>query len=180
MPGLPWSIDIAPITLAFFLAGLYFRAECFDFHPTPLLVVLATGIFAVCHSVFSEYMDLNLRHYGQALVSTLQAATGIYLTLTIASTLKKLPTVANILAFVGRGSLFILIFHFFFQNKTARMFENLTGVSRQASYLVAFLPGVVGPLFIMEIVKRVPWLALLLLPNRKNRARNGEVQEIAA
>ena len=111
LPGLPWSIDLAPITTSFIIFGYLLgeHAKSMVFNKNGLLVSVL--VFISLHYFFDHTIDLNARIYSDLVVSTLQAAMGIYITISVASLLQEFPSFSKPLAYLGSASLFILIFH---------------------------------------------------------------------
>jgi fucose 4-O-acetylase-like acetyltransferase len=110
-------------------------------------------------------MDLNMRLYGNPLISSMQAITGIYIILSISSFLQKFSRLRQLLIYISSGSLFILIFHSLIQELT---FLGLSRVSHN-NYINAIVSLVVAislPLVLLEITKRQRFLAVLLLPQK--------------
>lgn len=167
-PGLPWSLDLVPITCAYLLAGYLLKARvmALRFHLTGF--ILALTLFAVLHGVFSDSMDLHLRHYGNLWVSAAQSALGIYLCLSVAVLLLQLPRIAAVLTYLGSASLFILIFHSWFEWKVF----NVLAARLHADYLsamIAFVAGVCVPLILLVIVQRSRYLRAVMLPGASGR-----------
>ena len=168
LPGLPWSLDLVPITMAFMLVGYLLGKPVQTLRFQAGLFAVALAVFAGLHYRFDEAMDLNLRAYGDPLISTLQAAAGIYLTLSLAALAQRFAQLRQVLAYVGSGSLFILMFHGYLQG---RAFGAL-GKFSDNLYLngaLSLVAGVVLPVLLWELVKRQKLLASLLLPQRPNR-----------
>jgi fucose 4-O-acetylase-like acetyltransferase len=124
--------------------------------------------FAALHYFFDLAMDLNIRRYGALwrpfLIVTAQAALGIYLCLGLAGVLARVEPLKQVLAYTGSGTLFILIFHIFFQWKTFNVLAPLIG--QPAAAACGLVAGVTLPLGLWELFKRSRWLSALLLPRR--------------
>ncbi|MDB5964977.1 MAG: acyltransferase 3, partial [Polaromonas sp.] len=165
LPGLPWSLDLTGITCAFVLGGFLLgpQLRAMRFRPLPLLA--ATAGFAALHWFFDDTMDLNMRLYGQPLVSTLQALLGIYLVMSVACLLQRYRRGWGWLGYVGSGSLFILLFHPFAQGKTFLALLHFTQNGPLSSCLSIAL-GVLLPLLLLEVVRRQRLLSALLLPRK--------------
>lgn len=165
---LPWSIDLLPITAAFVLAGYLCRdaLASLRFHAPGFIAALAA--FAALHYFFDLAMDLSIRRYGPLfmpfLIVTAQAALGIVLCLGLAGLLARVELLKKLLAYVGSGTLFILIFHIFFQWKTFNVLTPLIG--QPAAAACGLVAGVALPLVLWELVKRSRWLSALMLPRR--------------
>lgn len=167
LPGLPLSLDLIWISSAFILLGFLFRNRVQGMTFNLSLFSIATMLFCLLHIEFNETIDLNMRLYSHPLISTLQALLGIYITLLASAGLQQYAIVRRSLIYIGSGSLFILIFHTFIQEK---IFWSLMYLSHATyfSAVVSFGAAVWGPLVIFEFVKRQRPLAMLFLP-RKSR-----------
>jgi polysaccharide biosynthesis protein PslL len=171
LPGLPWSLDLLPITSSFIVFGYLLRDWVKTMTFNPIGFLLSIIIFSCLHYYFDETIDLNERIYGNAFISTLQAAIGIYLTINIASIIQKYSTLQKPLAYMGSGTLFILMFHDTIQINT---FEMLSKISdhQYINAILSFCMGVIFPLIIWEIIKRMRFGRMLLLPLQINSSTN--------
>lgn len=174
--GLPWSADLIPITSSFIIFGYLFAepAKSMRFSSVGLLVSLV--IFVSLHYYFDDTIDLNERVYGDPIVSTVQAAAGIYLTLCVASLLQNFPLFRKPLAYLGSGTLFVLIFHDPLQT---RAFETLSQISAHVylNTIVSLLWSVVVSLLLWEVAKRQKLMGRLLLINKSGSAPAGGSQK---
>jgi polysaccharide biosynthesis protein PslL len=167
LPGLPFSLDLILISSSLILLGFLLRNKVKTMTFNLSFFSIEMLFFLLLHLEFNETIDLNMRIYSHPLISTLQAILGIHLTLLASAGLQRYPTFARPLMSIGSGSLFILIFHTFIQEKVfwgLMLFTHATYFSA----LVSFGAAVWCPLFILKIVKRQRSLALLFLP-RKSR-----------
>jgi polysaccharide biosynthesis protein PslL len=175
LPGLPWSIDLAPITTAFiifgYLLGEYTKSMVFN--KNGLLVSVL--VFISLHYFFDHTIDLNARIYSDPVVSTIQAATGIYITISVASLLQKFPSFSKPLAYLGSGSLFILIFHSALQVK---VFWRLSQISTNMylNGLASIVASILLSLLLWEIAKRQKYVAKLLLPSKSHSLPAAQIQ----
>jgi polysaccharide biosynthesis protein PslL len=163
--GLPWSFDLMPIDISFILCGFLLREQVKSMNFRLLSLSIVTILFMSLHYYFNETMDLNLRIYGNPLISSLQAVTGIYIILSISSFLQRFTILRQWLTYLSSGSLFILIFHSVIQELT---FLGLSRIS-YSNYLngiVSLVVAILVPLIILEITKRQRFLAVLLLPHK--------------
>jgi len=151
LPGLPWSIDLVPVTCSFVIIGSLLRTsvQSMSFHFPAFFCSCA--IFTCLHWQFDELIDLNRRHFGSFSISTAQAALGIYLTLAAASALSK-RSMAGTIESIGAGSMFILIFHTPIQRKTAYFMSSLL-MNDIAGGIVGFVAGVAIPLLLWELAR---------------------------
>jgi fucose 4-O-acetylase-like acetyltransferase len=178
--GLPWSLDILPVNLAFLLAG-YLASE-YARHPerfNALFALAAAGVFVLLHACFNDTLNMNGRIYDSLIVSSLEAFTGICLTLALAGYICRHRRSAAVLAYLGEASLFIFIFHAIVQGQ-------LTGTLQhrlpQWPYLWAslgFVGGVAIPVLLYETCRRSRLLSLLLLPYRGKRPLNVRIEASA-
>ena len=168
LPGLPWSIDLILITSSFIVFGYLLKEEVKSIVFSLPRFLLAITIFAFSHYYFDETINLSSRVYGNAFISTLQAALGIYIIISLASLVKGksvLSVFRKPLMYLGSGTLFVLIFHNSFQNKA---FEALSKVTLNNYFAAVFslVVGIALPLILWEITKRQAFLARLLLSNK--------------
>lgn len=171
LPGLPWCADVVLVTVSFFLAGFALREKVLAFSVQWWRVLVAALLFAGLHARFNMTIDLNERLYDNLLVSTLEAASGIYLVLAASVMMLRWGRVAGAVAYVGRGSLFVFMFHPWFQDHVFRWVDNHVDGMDGLSVLLSFLAGLLLPLVVWEMIKRNRWLAWLWLPVRnKGRA----------
>ncbi len=167
LQGLPFSIDLVLLSGAYFVAGYVMRQEVrASLRFKPWVTLLVGLLFIGLHTVDEGFtMDLNLRRYDHAVFSTVVAALGIYLTMSAAWLFAQYtPGVARVLAYVGSGSLFVLIFHQVLQDKAFRWVSSRLPEARAAAACASFVLAVLAPLVSWEVVKRVKPLALLYLP----------------
>jgi len=167
---LPWSLDLVPISAAFLLLGYGCRDRVAAMRFEAPAFALAAIAFAALHGLFDETIDLNIRLYGHPLVATAQALLGIYLCLSAAAWLARFALAKRVLAYIGSGTLFILIFHIFFQWKVFNVLSPLVEPPWVAA-LCGLAAGVALPLLMWELVKRSRGLSALMLPRSAARTR---------
>lgn len=109
--GLPMSADFLLITAVFFIFGVFMSAAVKNFKFSLLHLGVALSIVTVVWFSFNDSMNLNYRQYDHLFGTTALAFSGIYLMLGLSSLLGKVARVEKGLIFIGRGSLFILLFH---------------------------------------------------------------------
>lgn len=185
LPGLPLSMDIVLISGAFFLGGYFFRepltrggedggspaapASDATVPATNESVerwgfVIALSTFVAIHVVTDTTMDVNYRRYDHAVITTIAAASGIYLTIAVSRVITRLTLLRRALSYVGSASLFVLIFHHPVQFKSFEFFETHLTDSRHVAAGLAFVVATLVPLAIFEVVRRVRLLRALYLP----------------
>jgi len=172
IPELPWSMDLLFIGSAYFILGHVLAEYVINFKPKSVWSLIAAFIFGSLHYFFDDTVDLNLRVYGNLLICTLQAISAIYIVLVLSKFLDTFEKIRRLFCYIGSGSLFILIFHWPVQRK---LFDVLQSISDHQDTIaingaVAFLCGIMVPLMIWEMTKRLHWMSAILLP--KNSAPN--------
>lgn len=170
LPGLPWSLDLLPITASFMLVGYVLGPWAKSFEFNTLGFVLSLVVFAGMHVFFNETMDLNCRIYGNLFVSTIQAYTGSYLALCVSSLFGRIPMCRTLLTYIGTGTIFILLFHGYIESASIR-FLSMYLTNPYAIAALSFLAASLGPLVIMEVTKRSALLSAALLPRQPQRQR---------
>jgi fucose 4-O-acetylase-like acetyltransferase len=165
LPGLPWSLDLTFISSACILFGFLFRKRVISMHFSTIGFLVSTIAFALLHYYFDETMDLNLRFYGDPLISSLQAVLGIYIVLRTSSLLQKYAVLRRPLTYIGSGSLLILVFHYFAQGRTFLILSRISHNDHLNS-AASLAGGVLLPLLILEIARRQRHLAALVLPRK--------------
>lgn len=172
--GLPWGIDLIPITSSFIIFGYLLASPVKSMKFSLPGLFVSAVVFVALHFYFDDTIDLNERVYDSAVVSTMEAATGIYITLSIASLLQNFSSFRKPLAYLGSGTLFILIFHGFLQT---RAFIALDYISPYVylNCIVSLAWSIGMSLLLWEMAKRQRWLSKLLLPQKPQKAivRNG-------
>lgn len=170
--GLPFSIEIVCLTAFYFLCGFTMREKVMTVNNTKhngLFLFITTLFFFSLHYFFNYRIDLNERVYDNFFICTTEALCGIYITITISRIISKSEELANVLAFIGKGSLFILIFHGVVATSVYSYLHNVIKFRQFFSACVAFPVAVCVPLLLWEIVKRDYYLSLLLLPLKSNK-----------
>lgn len=161
--GLPFSADLLPITLAFFLMGNFLSSQAKQYRFNPVLAAIALVVIVVLRVSFDHSMDLNYRRYDHIFLTTALAIAGIYLFLAISSLLSRSGYIADTLIFIGRGSLFILLFHMPILQKLPLLLRKFVDLNL-AWYVLIFLMSVVLPLVAWQVAKRFSVTRMLLLP----------------
>jgi len=166
--GLPFSFDLVFITSFYLLLGYSLRNKVLILKHSNIYFLLALFIFIFCHLFFDFSIDLNLRVYDNIFISTLQALSGIYIILSVSQILSRFVLPCHIFSYIGSGSLFILIFHSYFQNKVLSVISPLNGNYFFLDDVTSFFMGSTVPLSMWEVARRNNYLAIFFLPlNRK-------------
>jgi len=167
--GLPYSIDLALLSSFYFLTGFFVSEKVLNFKFNSYILILNLITFGLLHSFFDYTIDFNLRTYDNLVISTIEAFSGIYIIISIAYIVSKLSKVGDIFAYIGTGSLFILIFHGYFQLKAFEILSAKMGGELFYAGVIAFIAGFVIPLLTWEIIKSSDYLALFWLPVKYNK-----------
>jgi fucose 4-O-acetylase-like acetyltransferase len=164
IPGLPFSFDSA-----YFISGCFLREQVKSFRPKPPFVLLTLSLFIVIAIFTGAQIDLNERIYHEPLLSTLAAYFGIYLMLSLAYFLDHLTLPARVFCYAGQASLFILIFHAFFEDQVHSILSHWNFFSQDLYVsILSFASCLTMPLVIRAIVVRTDFLALFYLPLKSN------------
>jgi len=170
-PRPPFTSDVVLISSGIILIGFLLK-EQIQLMVFNLPMFLATVfVFSLSHYFFDDTIDLSLRVYTHLITSSLQMFLGIYMTLSISLVIKEYEISRRILTYVGSGSLFILMFHNFVQERIYWKLLAL-GYGDQPGNAISFVSGVILPLVFWEIVKRQRFLSAMLLPHK---SRGGSI-----
>jgi fucose 4-O-acetylase-like acetyltransferase len=110
--GLPFSLDLLPLTLAYALVGLTFRVLWLRPRYNVAVFLIAAPTFLLLQFGPAAAMDLNLRRYDSGFFSTLSALSGACAVFSFAGGIRNVRVIASLIAAIGRESLVICIFHF--------------------------------------------------------------------
>ena len=151
--GLPWSIDILPITSSFVIVGCQLGqyVQTMKFNIWGLIISLNS--FAILYSYSGACMDLNGRTYGAGINSTLLAACGIYICFSVSSLLQKSKLFQYMFSYVGSRTLYVLIFSTFFQDKAFLLLSKFV----RAPYLVGVVSLISGVVFSLVLWEAAHW-----------------------
>lgn len=175
-PRPPFTLDVLPISISFILAGFLLKHKVQKMIFTPSIFIIAALAFSFLHYFFDKTLNLSIRVFDSSLISTAQAILGIYISLSISKKLRGYHLLSRVFSHLGKGSLFILLFHNLIQTRTAWGLL-LLGFNNQASYAIGFFLGLTLPLVIWEIVKRNVCLSILLLPKQIGHYKIGKLSK---
>jgi fucose 4-O-acetylase-like acetyltransferase len=153
-PGLPWSMDLLPVSLAFLLLGHALRDHLTKFTFRWAAFCVAGLVFAICHWQFDETMDLNLRQVGHPLIVFIQVFTGLYLCMSVAALLSRTKWTGQFFAYLGSATLTLLLLHEAVQQKVFYSLIDRTPHPSIAGVL-SFLSSIAVPLILWEGAKRI-------------------------
>ncbi len=182
LPGLPFSLDLIFISMAFFMAGHFLSQQTKQFKPNPGLLVGMGGLFFSVVLFSEASIDLNRRVYQEPVLATLGALSGIYLVLSCAYFFSQVPSIKGFFKLFGSASLFILIFHFFLLLKVQAWFDQWTTPEwGLLSASVAYGISVTLPLLIKVVIERNRFLRPLYFPVKRVRSETKvDISAVAA
>lgn len=168
LPGLPFSIDIIFLSMAFFLSGYFLNQKVKTFKPSLNVLLLAIFIFIAIFLNSNALIHFYSRKYHDPIYATLAAFSGIYIVLSLSYYISKNKIITTILTTFGSASLFILIFHAAIQIKVYMLLSNLLDL-QIFNAVVAFLVCVIVPLLIKYLIQKSDFLMLFYFPLKSNK-----------
>jgi fucose 4-O-acetylase-like acetyltransferase len=152
--GLPFSIDLVPVSSFFFIFGYELNRKQNDAlleNPWMLLISGITLTLLVWY--FPQRIDLNTRQFDSLLINTAEALLGIYFILALSKQFERIAWLSSIFKYIGQASLIILIFQVPIQDYWGQKLLAITN-NLYFSYWISFLAGVIGPILINAFLIR--------------------------
>ena len=118
--GLPWGADFAPVSLGYFALGYLLRQQFVQAEFNLIQLLGFTAVFCLLVYLLNAAVDFNLRLYTPALLLPAIILPGCFMLLQFALLLSQVPLLNSAFTLCGRYSLYILIFHVFFQQILSR------------------------------------------------------------
>lgn len=162
--GLPFSIDVAFISLPLFLLGHMLRERVISFKPSAPIFGFSLGVFAIA-SLMGGFLDLHYRVLSEPFFVFLGSLFGIYTMLYCVFYVAKVPVIEKILVIVGKQSLFILMFHALilgFAREPLKAINN--DVAGVGLTLVSICIAVIASVFAGYVIRRIMPLRILFVP----------------
>jgi fucose 4-O-acetylase-like acetyltransferase len=163
LKGLPWSLDLMLLAGFFFIMGReVYRGVPQDWFSSIWMLLGAATLNLGLNFAFTPTMDFNTRSYDLPVVFTLEALAGIAFVLAFSRQIERGPAwLASLLAYFGRISIIILIFHNPVQSYLTGKIEFILGESIYTPLFV--YPFAVGaPVLIYELgIKHNPVVSKL-------------------
>jgi fucose 4-O-acetylase-like acetyltransferase len=128
LQGLPFNLDLWPLTAAFFFMGYTLKHEIRRLVPSWQLVCAAALLFVTVHTLYQPSVSLLHRRYTDFAVNAAAAFSGTLVLIGLSHAIARLRLATQGLAYLGRLSLYILMFH-------------APVVSLSGKFLAARLPG---------------------------------------
>lgn len=177
LSGLPFSLDIIFLSMAFFMSGNFLKHKVIEFRPRLDILITVILIFFAIAIFTNAQIELNKRIYDEPLLATLAAISGIYFVLSTSYYLCKNRFLTRIFTTCGAASLFILIFHDFVNTKAYNVITKLSDFDNELVYAgLAFIISILVPLLIKILVQKNCLLMLLYFPFKTNRLFNRELK----
>jgi len=151
--GLPFSLDLVPINLAYFLLGSFSRKFVVSMKVHALI---SFGVFCLWLFVqwnFQQRLDLNQREYGNLFIMPLKSILGICMILSMSAQLAKVELFSEYMSRIGKSALFLLLFHSPLQHFSFQLLSAWGG-NLILSGVLSFLVAVTGSILVHDIAKR--------------------------
>lgn len=166
--GLPFSVDLLPASLAYFLLGHTLKHQVTSIQINTIIFSVAFASLLYIGIYTDAVIGFNERLYRNPFYATLGAAAGIYLTLSISRLIGCYKYISSIPLLMGRASLFILIFHTTIQNRSTLAIEKITpSISNEGNAVISFVMSVAIPILFYFIAKRYKVIGMLFIPSTK-------------
>jgi len=162
-PGLPFSADVLPLTLACLLAGYALSSVVRHCRFNALLWAFSVGVIAVA-IFYGAAFDVNRRVVVQPLGVTALVIAGLYAAITGAAGLARWRFFADFFAYFGRYFLLVLLLHLLVLRSVFHGLDIWWPDAGVWQVVWMFVGGMVLSLLLVEIVRRSRVLSALLLP----------------
>lgn len=171
LPGLPFGMDLLPLTAFFFLIGYFMKEHIHAFKSNVFVFLLALTGFLWLAVHTESRLNFYHRIYENMLLTTVTALLGCYILLHLSAYLSRLTWISNIFSHIGSASLFILIFHSIIGHWTLDWLIALNNGSMSMLLLaaVATLVSIVVPLILKLFIEKLFLLRVLYLPLKSGK-----------
>lgn len=169
--GLPWGMDLVPLTASYFLLGARLAPKVRHFRPDMPTLAMALTLFAGCHVFWDRTVDLNIRVFDGYLVPLIASISGIYITLAMAFFARVSKPTLFAVSMLGEASLFVLVFHSYFQGKTIGLAAKLNLGGGLPVLVLGFAAGCALPVLVGRLVNQSRHLSKMYLPIRGPQVR---------
>ncbi|GAB4505543.1 MAG: hypothetical protein Fur0043_25390 [Anaerolineales bacterium] len=153
LDGLPASLDLLPITAAYFLLGYEIRRGISErFFASKWTLLLAGAALVALNFLFPYRLDFFFRTYDSFIVNTLEALAGSLFLLSLAQWIARRPgKLLSLLTYFGQITIVLLTFHQPAQRLTFERMLHLLG-NPFAAGGIAFLASMGVPVLIHQLV----------------------------
>lgn len=146
--GLPLSLDIILVSGFFFVLGYEInRILPGEFFARPLVLVVSIISLGAMVIFLPSIIDFDSRVFESLPINTIEALLGILFILALSRQIEHIPSISSMFQYIGKTSLFILIFHLPIQESLGIKFLGMTG-NQTLSYWFAYLAGIILPILI--------------------------------
>lgn len=171
LQGLPWSLDLVPLSASYFLLGTWSAPQVRHFRPDVRALGVALALFAGCHVFWDRTVDLNIRVFDGYFVPLIASISGIYITLATAFFARASKPTRCAMSMLGEASLFVLIFHSYFQGKTISLAAKLNFGDGWPVLVLGLAAGCALPVVVGRLVNQSRHLSKLYLPIKVPQTR---------
>lgn len=171
LPALPLSADLLPVSIPLVIAGYLLSRRVKGFTANLPLFCVASAIFFGLLLYRGAAIDMNLRIYRDHFYTPVFIASGIFVLLCVAAWLQTVRWLGEGLAFLGRYSLLVLLFHFLWLRRIFHYLKESPVDSVNMQVMIAVVLCVLLCVGTIKLVCASRWLSLLLLPAISNRRR---------
>jgi len=110
--GLPWSLDLVPIALGVFIAGMLSARSRLLWQPRHPFFLMAVAVMILALLVGNDVsLDLNYRRATDPGAAVVGIVSGIALVIGVSELIVRSQWLARVFAHLGSASLVVLIFH---------------------------------------------------------------------
>lgn len=171
LQGLPFSLDILPFSMTFFLAGACLKSYLKSFSPSWLLCVIAVALLGYIQIMTEARLGLVHRILQEPFWVLLASVSGIYAILVVAYLASYTKLLSTMLAFCGANSLFILIFHAPVENNFYKLVAKFMGDQYALILsLLSFTFCVVVSLLFAILIRKYKVFSVFFLPVRSGKS----------
>lgn len=140
--GMPWSLDLLPLSLVWLIGANVFGKDLREAASPWWSFPLYAGAAALLYWRHAWSTNFNVRTIDHLAGSSLAALLGILATLALARLLSRWTVPSAALSSLGRASLWILVSHTFLQSWTyAKLWDEAKGATPDRILLFGFLVG---------------------------------------
>lgn len=150
--GLPWGLDFVLVSLGYFTLGYLLRDYFVHARLNVLTLLCCSAVFFGMVAVTAATVDFNLRIYTPFYLVPLVVLPGCLMLLQLALLIKTVPYLRGAIAGCGHYSLYILIFHVFFQ---MQLTNHSTLAQHTAGQLALLLLSVSGPVILGWLIRQL-------------------------
>jgi fucose 4-O-acetylase-like acetyltransferase len=165
--GLPWSLDLLPLVLAFFALGVLLASARFLRNCPQPWVVIAVAVAILLPLVANGVsLDLNYRRMTHPLGVAAGIAAGVALVIALSTLIARHGLLARLFSYLGSASLVVLMFHGAVQR---RLMDQLAPwVSNEIALAALGATLTVAAICAVDLVvlRRIPALGWVCYPRR--------------